>query len=355
MPRAARLDAREGYEAGQPTLAERAAAVRDRLLTPEALGLVGFRRSGSGWLGRCPLHEDGSPSFSLRAYADGVGWTCFAGCGKGDALALVARMHGLSTRGADFARVVEVGERLAGIMPGEAPRPVAVRRVERERVLLDPDEVAALWASCIPADEDDEVAAWIRSRGLDVAHVVDRELARALPKDARMPRWAWTYGAPWTATGHRLVVPTYDATGRICSCQARAIVDHTAKAVWPRRPTPETLVALGVFADPLGRLLLESGEAPDWWQGPVAIEVVEGIPDFLNVATLYGDDESAPAVLGFAAGAWTEAIAGRVPTGSVVTLYQHGDRSGDTYTENIAGTLAERVEVNVVRIGDEDE
>lgn len=354
MSRTARLDAREGYEAGQPTLAERAAAVRDRLLTPEALGLVGFRRSGSGWLGRCPLHEDASPSFSLRAYADGIGWTCFAGCGKGDGLALVARRHGLETRGADFARVVEIAEGLAGITPGWAPRPVVVRAPKPERVLLDPDEVADLWASCIPANEDEEVAAWIRSRRLDVAHLVDRDLARALPKNVQVPRWAWTYGKPWTATGHRLVVPTYGATGQIFSCQARAIVDHTAKAVWPRRPTPETLVALGVFADPLGRLLLESGEAPDWWQGPLAIHVVEGIPDFLTFATLYGDEEGAPAVLGFAAGAWTEAIAGRIPTRSVVTLYQHGDRSGDKYTENIADTLAERVELNVVRIGDED-
>jgi CHC2 zinc finger len=333
----------------EATLSERAAAVRDCLRTPEAFGLSGFRQSGSGWLGPCPLHEDGNPSFSVRSYDDGIGWTCFSGCGKGDAIELVARRHGLETRGADFARVVEIAEGLAGITPGRAPRPVVVRAPKPERVRLDAHEVAALWAACIPADEDDEVAAWIRSRGIALAHLVDRDLARALRRDAKVPAWAQC-GRPWTATGHRLVVPTFDARGRMVSCQARAIVPHRAKAVWPKSPTPETLVAHGVFADPLGRMLLATGEAPDWWQGPMRVEICEGIPDTLTLATMFGDDETeAPAVLGFASGAWTREIADRIPDGAEIIIWEHRDSSGTKFTDHILHTMkGRRVDVRVV-------
>jgi len=331
----------------EATLSERAAAVRDCLRTPEAFGLSGFRQSGSGWLGPCPLHEDGNPSFSVRSYDDGIGWTCFSGCGKGDAIELVARRHGLETRGADFGRVVEIAEGLAGITPGRALRPVVVRAPKPERVLLDPDEVADLWASCIPANEDEEVAAWIRSRGIDRAHLVDRDLARALRRDAKVPAWA-RCGRPWTATGHRLVVPTFDARGRMVSCQARAIVPHRAKAVWPKSPTPETLVAVGIFADRLGRTMLETG-VPDWWSGPFKVELVEGVPDFLTDATHFDDETEAPAVLGFASGAWTREIADRIPDGAEIIIWEHRDSSGTKFTDHILHTMkGRRVDVRVV-------
>ncbi len=334
-------------ERAVPTLAERAAAVRDYLRTPEAFRLEGFRRSAGGWLGPCPLHEDASPSCSMRSYDDGIGWTCFAGCGKGDALELVARMHALDTRGTDFARVVEIAESLAGITPGRAPRPVRVRAPKPERVRLDAHEVAALWASCVPVDQDDEVAAWVRSRGIDLAHLVDRDLARALPRDAKVPSWA-TYGRPWTVTGHRLVVPTYDATGRMASCQARAIVQHRAKAVWPKSPTPETLVAVGIFADRLGRTMLETG-VPDWWSGPFKVELVEGVPDFLTDATHFDDEREAPAVLGFVSGVWTREFADRIPDGSEIIIWEHRDSSGTKFTDHILHTMkGRRVDVRVV-------
>ena len=39
------------------------------------------RRSGAGWIGRCPAHEDRSPSLSIREGDDGrVLLHCFAGC-----------------------------------------------------------------------------------------------------------------------------------------------------------------------------------------------------------------------------------------------------------------------------------
>jgi hypothetical protein len=50
------------------------------------------RSTGAGrWLARCPAHEDGRPSLSLRELDDGrVLLHCFAGCSTGDVLAAIA-------------------------------------------------------------------------------------------------------------------------------------------------------------------------------------------------------------------------------------------------------------------------
>jgi CHC2 zinc finger len=57
------------------------------------------RPNRKGWaLGRCPLHK----SKSGRSFAVNLtgGWTCFAGCGKGDQIAFVMRRHGIDFNGA---------------------------------------------------------------------------------------------------------------------------------------------------------------------------------------------------------------------------------------------------------------
>ena len=48
--------------------------------------LDGVRETGPGrWLARCPAHDDGRPSLSLREAGDGTLLVhCFAGCGAGD-------------------------------------------------------------------------------------------------------------------------------------------------------------------------------------------------------------------------------------------------------------------------------
>ena len=43
--------------------------------------LKGVRRSGAGWIGRCPAHEDRSPSLSIREGKGGrILIHCFSGC-----------------------------------------------------------------------------------------------------------------------------------------------------------------------------------------------------------------------------------------------------------------------------------
>jgi hypothetical protein len=47
--------------------------------------LEGVRRSGTGWVARCPHHTDRQASLSLKEGADGrVLLHCFAGCGNAD-------------------------------------------------------------------------------------------------------------------------------------------------------------------------------------------------------------------------------------------------------------------------------
>jgi DNA primase len=63
--------------------------------------LVGVKQTGTGkWIGRCPSHEDHSPSLSVRELEDGrVLIYCFAGCGAGDVLAAIGlRMSDLFTQ-----------------------------------------------------------------------------------------------------------------------------------------------------------------------------------------------------------------------------------------------------------------
>lgn len=48
------------------------------------------RRSGGGWVARCPVHEDRSPSLSVREGADGrVLVYCHAGCATEDVVAAI--------------------------------------------------------------------------------------------------------------------------------------------------------------------------------------------------------------------------------------------------------------------------
>jgi hypothetical protein len=50
------------------------------------------RRSGSGWIARCPAHMDTSPSLSLRDSGDKVLVHCFAGCDQRDVVAALREL-----------------------------------------------------------------------------------------------------------------------------------------------------------------------------------------------------------------------------------------------------------------------
>src|SRR5262249_20434397 len=159
-------------------------AVRDALRDPTRLGIEGLHRSGRGWMAPCPLHPDGTPSFSIIDYPDGLGWTCFAQCGGGDVLSLVGRMHGLDTGGGAFRRLVELGEQIASIginasittaLRHPAPQPEPPREPPPEV------EVLMTWDAAVRVCDDAEACAWlIQNRSLEPDRIEERNLARVL-------------------------------------------------------------------------------------------------------------------------------------------------------------------------------
>jgi hypothetical protein len=325
-------------------LGERAAAVKARLLDPlaltAALGLV-VRREGRAATFACLWHDETEPSCRLRVHPnDGLlALRCF-GCGvNGDALTLIARVRGLATTGPDFVCVIEIAEAIAGTLPSTptfAPR----RTTATKRPA---PELFTLWQSCRPVTACPAVQTWLESRGLDPVTIEERDLVRAVPAHAELPWWAGHDGRSWAETGHLCIIPTFNAAGMLGGLRARCV---TASG------DPKELAAIGggsgCFADTLARRVLEGGGWPvAFAHRPPLIVVAEGVPDFLTWAAMLASDadEDAPAIFGLYAGAWTPAIARRIPDGARVVLRLHADAAGTKYAEQVRTSLGSRCAV----------
>jgi len=81
-------------------------------------------------MGRCPFHDDATPSFGVTPSKNL--WNCLAGCGGGDVITLVMKKQGVS-----FRHAVEVLRRRLGIAPAAAPV-VKTRMGTTHEVLADP-------------------------------------------------------------------------------------------------------------------------------------------------------------------------------------------------------------------------
>lgn len=348
----------------------------------EALGLAkGAQRQRGGLLVCCPAHAERTPSCSVQDTPRGIAWHCFGCDAAGDALALVAAARGLSTKGSGFVDVLREAADLAGLRhvldelaeqerakgQAETPRPVpAAKAPERldvptlerpdvqpakrpppvetgERAYPDRAEVAALWRACRPVLDDAEASAMLRARGLSPEAVELHDLARAMPEGCPLPRWARFAGRTWLETGHRLLLPVFDEAGHMRSVRAWRVLEGQT----PKRLPPAGHKAGGlVLANALGRMMLETGARPEWWPAghPFDVVITEGEPDLIARACWYSDaDEPAPAVLGIAgSGAWSQAIADRIPSGARVFIRTDLDEAGERYAREVARTLGGR-------------
>jgi hypothetical protein len=278
------------------------------------------RRAGAHWAARCPAHADRNPSLSVAEGADGrVLLRCWAGCETSEIL----RALGLS-----WSDVFSDGAR------HDAPRVCRAPKLPLARPPLD--EVLALWSACVPVIEDAQCEAWFCSRHIDPDWTADRDLARALPFNARVEPWARLRG-PWPREGYRIALPLFDAKGEMRSLHARSL-DPAAK---PKAALPAKFSASGLLlADAAARLMLRTGEL--WGE----LWITEGAPDFLTAATTWGDAaDPAPAVLGILSGSWTEDVAARVPSGARVIIAVHEDEAGEKYKSHIAKSLEGRVQL----------
>jgi len=95
-------------------------------------------------MGKCPFHDDRTPSFGVTPSKNL--WNCLAGCGGGDTIQLVMKKEGVS-----FRHAVEVLRRRLGIAPlgGPASPTIKTRLGTTHPVLVPPPE---------SGDEDTDLA-----------------------------------------------------------------------------------------------------------------------------------------------------------------------------------------------------
>lgn len=327
--------------------------IRSALASPQrvakALGLKVHEDAGSYVLVLCPVHAERSGSCSIHKREGGLGVKCWGCKWTGDVLTLVAAVEGTTTfpetlaRAAELAGMQDAADAIRGGKPApeRKTRPV-MAEPEPERDYPLPVEVSRFWATCRPVTEDTQVSELLESRGISPDRVASQDVARALHADTHpsdVPAWARFRGRaatsqPWTRTGHRLILPTYDADGGARSVRAWLTTGESGK---PKRVPPAGHRASGlVVANRQGvEMLCGDGR-------PSRVVIVEGEPDFLARSVLSPGD----AVLGVMSGSWSEAFAARIPYGSEVIIRTHLDDAGERYAGEVFDSVCQRAVVS---------
>jgi DNA primase len=216
----------------------RDSSVRDVVAAADMVEVVSGRTqlrraSGSRYMGRCPFHEERTPSFSVNP-AEKL-YYCF-GCGKGgDLISFVRESENL-----DFVGAIEwLGERFRVPLEYEevSPRVDAERR-RRERVYALLDQTTSFFERLLWAGEAGEpVRAYLAERGL--GEPVAREFRLGLAPGRGLAEKAAEKGFTIdelrgaglaTVRGgdyfpQRLMFPLCDARGRVVGFQARKLHD----------------------------------------------------------------------------------------------------------------------------------
>ncbi|MCR4340114.1 MAG: toprim domain-containing protein [Gemmatimonadaceae bacterium] len=253
-------------------------ALADPLRLCAALGLTeGGRRQPTGWLVRCPVHADRTPSCSVTRGPDAtLRWRCFACATTGDALDLVAAVRGLDTR-RDFAAVCREAAELAGVELDEdgprrhhtpaqrpaAPRPApepkpepkptdealdglagvlgTIHRIDDSPLAADvtrylegrhllAEAKADGWFALPPAPRQGELVRWLAELGDHGAEDVAPEHAPSW-KRADLEALGWLPRIPHGAA--RLCIPWRSPDGLVTTIQRRRLDDGRPKYVFP--------------------------------------------------------------------------------------------------------------------------
>ena len=197
-------------------------------------GRTSLRKSGARYSGRCPFHEERTPSFSVNP-ADKL-YHCF-GCGKGGDVITFVR----ETENLDFAEAVEwLAERFRVTLDYEETSPqLEESRKRRDRLHAVLDQAASfyerhLWQTAAGAP----VREYLASRGL--GEPVCREFRLGLSPGTGLAQKAQQKGFTndelrraglTNARGsdyfpQRLMFPLADARRRIVGFQARKLHEH---------------------------------------------------------------------------------------------------------------------------------
>lgn len=209
------------------------------------------KRSGRGWVSRCPAHEDRSPSFSITDAGQGRPLVhCFAGCPQ---KAVIGALRGLGLWGQSEGTVDPSRPMGVTYAPSEARREDDARRTA---------QALEIWNACEPF------------RGsLAETYLRSRKITLFLPALDRALRFAPSLRHPEGGVFPALVASIRDAAGDVIAIQRTYLAaDGTAKAdVKPAKMT------LGPMRD--GAVCL----------APVAstLGIAEGIETALSATELY--------------------------------------------------------------------
>src|SRR5688572_4289930 len=208
-----------------------------------------LKKAGARYTGRCPFHEERTPSFSVNA-VDKL-FYCF-GCGKGGDLISFVR----ETENLDFAGAVEwLGERFRVPLEYEETSPAAdAARKHRERLYALLEQATVFYERYLwEAAEGEAVRGYLAGRGL--GEDVCREFRLGLsPVTSALARKAAEKGftrAELAAAGlanrrgndtfsGRLMFPLADARGRVVGYSARKLrEDDPLQAKYVNSPEGE--------------------------------------------------------------------------------------------------------------------
>jgi DNA primase len=193
-----------------------------------------LRKQGGRLVGRCPFHEERTPSFSVNP-SEGL-FYCF-GCHKGGDMITFVR----ETQGLDFAGAIEwLGDRFRIALEYEEASPEQeARRSRQARLYALLDQAAAFYERTLWETEVGSLARdYLKGRGLGEEICRVFRLGLALVGDS-LSRKALAKGfsaAELQAAGlmrrrggdyfqRRLLFPLADARGRIVGFQARKLYD----------------------------------------------------------------------------------------------------------------------------------
>jgi DNA primase len=208
-----------------------------------------LRKAGSRYTGRCPFHEERTPSFSVNA-VDKL-YYCF-GCGaKGDLITFVRETEGL-----DFAGSIEwLAERFRVPLEYEETSPAQdAARKRRERLFAVLDQAASYYERTLwETEAGGFVRDYLKGRGFGEEISREFRLGFALGGDA-LTRKALAKGFSvdeLRAAGllrqrggdyfsRRLLFPLADRQGRVLGFQARQLFDDDPlKAKYVNTPESE--------------------------------------------------------------------------------------------------------------------
>lgn len=93
------------------------AAIRRDIPLLEVVGAtVRLVAAGREWKGHCPFHADRTPSLTIYQGNTGQRWCCFAGCGEGDVLDFICKLHSVDV--VEAARMLTAAEMPRVELPG---------------------------------------------------------------------------------------------------------------------------------------------------------------------------------------------------------------------------------------------